>query len=72
MTKTYPFKNKKIKPEFVGNTNKVRMRIVDQTSLDTLLTHDSISLNNYKILDMLASDYNASGMVGIRASNYCR
>ena len=70
MTKTYPFKNKKVKPEFVGNTNKVRMRIVDQTSLDTLLTHDSISLNNYKILDMLASDYNKSGMVGIKASNY--
>tara|TARA_R100001480_G_scaffold105345_1_gene107813 strand:+ start:6798 stop:7259 length:462 start_codon:yes stop_codon:yes gene_type:complete len=70
MTKTYPFNNKNVKPEFVGNSNKVRMRIVDQTCLDTLLTHDSISLDNYKILDKLASDFNLSGMVGIKASNY--
>ena len=70
MTKTFPFKNRKVKPEFVGNTNKVRMRVVDQTSLDTLLTNDSISLNNFKILDRLASDYNKSGMVGVKASNY--
>jgi len=70
MTKTYPFNNRNIKPEFIGNSNKVRMRIVDQTSLDTLLTNDSISLNDYKILDRLASDYNKSGMVGIKATNF--
>ena len=70
MTKTYPFNKKNVKPEFIGNSNKVRLRVIDQTCLDTLLLNDSISLNNYKILDMLASDYNKSGMVGIKASNY--
>jgi len=70
MTKTFPFNNKKVKPEYIGNTNKVRIRIIDQTSLDTLLTNDSISLNNYKILDRLASDYNKSGLVGVKASSY--
>ena len=46
------------------------MRVIDQTCLDTLLLNDSISLDHYKILDMLASDFNLSGMVGVKASNY--
>lgn len=70
MTKTYPFDKKNVKPEFIGNSNKVRLRVVDQTCLDTLLLNDSISLDHYKILDMLASDFNLSGMVGVKASNY--
>jgi len=70
MTKTYHFDNKTVKPEFIGKTNKVRMRVVDQTCLDTLLLNDSISLDNYMILDKLQMDYNRSGMVGIKASNY--
>lgn len=70
MTKTYPFDKKNVKPEFIGNSNKVRLRVIDQTCLDTLLLNDSISLDHYKILDMLASDFNLSGMVGVKASNY--
>ncbi len=70
MTKTYHFDNKTVKPEFIGKTNKVRMRVVDQTCLDTLLLNDSISLDNYVILDKLQMDYNRSGLVGIKASNY--
>jgi len=70
MTKTYHFENKTVKPEFIGKSNKVRMRVVDQTCLDKLLLHDSISLDHFMILDKLQMDYNRSGMVGIRASNY--
>ena len=70
MTKTYHFDNKTVKPEFIGKTNKVRMRVVDQTCLDTLLLNDSISLDNYMVLDKFQMDYNISGMVGIKASNY--
>ena len=50
MTKIYHF-NKTIQPEFVGKTNKVRMRIVDQTCLDTLLRNTVLSLNHFMILD---------------------
>ena len=75
---TYHFKkkdvylrdNKTIKPEFVGNTNKVRMRVVDQTTLDTLLLKDTIILSDYKIIEKLQIDYNRSGMVGVKASSY--
>jgi len=70
MTKTYHFNKQTVKPEFIGKSNKVRMRVVDQTCLDTLLLNDSISLDNYKILDKFQMDYNVSGMVGIRASSY--
>jgi len=70
MTKTYHFDNKTVKPEFIGKTNKVRMRVVDQTCLDTLLLNDSISLDNYMVLDKFQMDYNISGMIGIKASNY--
>lgn len=70
MTKTYPFNKKNVKPEFIGNSNKVRLRVIDQTCLDTLLLNDSISLDDYKILDLLASDFNVSGMVGVKAINY--
>ena len=48
----------------------VRVRIVDQTCLDTLLMDDSISLDDYKIIDKFYSDYCRSGFVGIRATNY--
>ena len=48
----------------------VRVRIVDQTCLDTLLMDDSISLNDYKIIDKFYSDYCRSGFVGVRATNY--
>lgn len=69
MTKIYHF-NKTIQPEFVGKTNKVRMRVVDQTCLDTLLLKHILSLNHFMILDKFQMDYNRSGMVGVRASNY--
>ena len=32
--------------------------------------HDSISLDNYKILDRFYSDFCKAGFVGIKASNY--
>ena len=70
MTKTYHFDNKTVKPEFIDKTNKVRMRVVDQTCLDKLLLHDSISLDDFMVLDKFQMDYNRSGMVGIKASNY--
>ena len=62
--------NKTIKPEFLGKSNKVRMRVVDQTTLDALLLNDTIMLSDYKIIDMLQSDYNRSGMVGVKAISY--
>jgi len=68
--KFYQRDHRKIKPEFVGNTNKVRMRVVDQTILDTLLLTDTIMLSDYKILDKLQGDYNKSGMVGVKATSY--
>ena len=52
--KVYIRDHKVIKPEFVGKSNKVRMRVVDQTTLDTLLLTDTIMLmitkfwTNYK------------------------
>jgi hypothetical protein len=58
------------KAEFIGNTNKARIKILDQTCLDWLLTHDSISLDNYKILDRFYSDFCKAGFVGVKASNY--
>lgn len=58
------------KAEFVGNTNKARIKILDQTCLDRLLMYDSISLENYRIMDRLYADYCKSGFVGVRASNY--
>ena len=58
------------KAEFVGNTNKARIKILDQTCLDRLLMHDSISLENYRIMDRLYVDYCKSGFFGVRASNY--
>lgn len=70
MKKTISHFNKTIKPEFVDKTNKVRMRVVDQTCLDMLLLNDSISLNDFRILDKFQMDYNRSGMIGIKASSY--
>ena len=75
---TYQFKkkdvylrdNKTIKQVFVGNTNNLRMRVVDQTTLDTLLLKDTIILSDYKIIEKLQIDYNRSGMVGVKASSY--
>jgi hypothetical protein len=66
----YQRDNKTIKPEFIGNSNNVRLRVVDQTNLDTLLLNDIITLKNFKSLDMLLGDYNRSGMVGVKATNY--
>jgi hypothetical protein len=68
--KTYPFKKNNVKPEFIGKSNEVRLRIVDQTCLDKLLLNDSMSLDDYMVLDALQMDYIRSGMVGIKASNY--
>ena len=62
--------NKTIKAEFVKNTNKVRMKVVDQTLLDTLLVTNTIMLSDYKVLDKLQGDFNRSGMVGVKASDY--
>tara|TARA_R100001369_G_scaffold14805_1_gene29527 strand:+ start:3767 stop:4216 length:450 start_codon:yes stop_codon:yes gene_type:complete len=70
MKKMMTFRSKNVKPEFIGKSNKVRLRVVDQTCLDTLLLNDSISLDDYKVLDLLAMDFNLSGMVGIKASSY--
>jgi len=56
-TKTYHFDNKTVKPEFVGKSNKVRMRVVDQTCLDKLLLDDSISLDDFMVLDKFQMDY---------------
>ena len=70
MMKTYLFNKKNIRPEFIGNTNKVRMRIVDQTCLDGLLLNDSISLDDFNVLDKFQMDFNRSGMIGVRASSY--
>jgi len=61
---------KSLRAEFIGNSNKTRVRVVDQTCLDRLLMNDSISLDQYKTLDMLYSDFCKSGFVGIKASNY--
>jgi len=58
------------KAEFYGNGNKARIKIIDQTSLDRLLMHDSISLQNYKILDKVYTDYCKSGFFGVKASSY--
>ena len=70
MMKKFHFNNKTVKPEFVGNSNKVRMRVIDQTCLDKLLLNDSISLENFMVLDKFQMDYHKSGMVGVRASSY--
>ena len=68
--KIYIRDHKAIKPEFVGKSNKVRMRVVDQTTLDTLLLTDTIMLYDYKVLDKLQGDYNKSGLVGVKATTY--
>jgi hypothetical protein len=59
-----------LKAEFIGNSNKVRVRVVDQTCLDRLLMHDSISLQQYKTIDLLFSEFNKAGMIGVKATNY--
>ena len=66
----YQRDNKTLKPEFIGNTNNVRMRVVDQTVLDKLLLSDTICLRHFKTLDKLLGDYNKSGLVGVKAMNY--
>tara|TARA_Y100001958_G_C20858694_1_gene297921 strand:+ start:12 stop:485 length:474 start_codon:yes stop_codon:yes gene_type:complete len=66
----YQRDNKTLKPEFIGNTNNVRMRVVDQTVLDKLLLNDTICLSHFKTLDKLLGDYNKSGLVGVKAMNY--
>lgn len=67
---TYLRNQRRIKPEFIGKSNKVRMRVVDQTCLDTLLLSHTIMLSDYSVLDKLQGDYNRSGMVGVKATNY--
>ena len=59
-----------LKAEFIGDTNKVRVRVVDQTCLDRLLMNDSISLDQYKSVDVLFSEFNKAGMIGVKATNY--
>jgi hypothetical protein len=49
-----------LKAEFIGNTNKVIVRVVDQTCLDRLLMNDSISLDQYKSVDVLFSEFQQS------------
>ena len=66
----YQRDNKTLKPEFIGNTNNVRMRVVDQNVLDKLLLNDTICLSHFKTLDKLLGDYNKSGLVGVKAMNY--
>lgn len=66
----YQRDNKTLKPEFIGNTNNVRMRVVDQTVLDKLLLNNVICLSHFKTLDKLLGDYNKSGLVGVKAMNY--
>ena len=66
----YQRDNKTLKPEFIGNTNNVRMRVVDQNVLDKLLLNNVISLSHFKTLDKLLGDYNKSGLVGVKAMNY--
>ena len=66
----YQRDNKTIKPEFIGNTNNVRMRVVDQNVLDKLLLNNVICLSHFKTLDKLLGDYNKSGLVGVKAMNY--
>ena len=76
MKKKYHSKNvyqrdtKTLKPEFIGNTNNVRMRVVDQNVLDKLLLNNVICLSHFKTLDKLLGDYNKSGLVGVKAMNY--
>ena len=66
----YQRDNKTLKPEFIGNTNNVRMRVVDQNVLDKLLLSNVICLSHFKTLDKLLGDYNKSGLVGVKAMNY--
>lgn len=66
----YQRDNKTLKPEFIGNTNNVRMRVVDQNVLDKLLLNNVICLSHFKTLDKLLADYNKSGLVGVKAMNY--
>ena len=66
----YQRDNKTLKPEFIGNTNNVRMRVVDQNVLDKLLLNNVICLSHFKTLDKLLGDYNKSGLVGVKAKNY--
>ena len=66
----YQRDNKTLKPEFIGNTNNVRMRVVDQNVLDKLLLSGVICLSHFKVIDKLLGDYNKSGMVGVKAMNY--
>tara|TARA_R100001015_G_C4616288_1_gene172412 strand:+ start:77 stop:544 length:468 start_codon:yes stop_codon:yes gene_type:complete len=68
--KTYLHHNKELKPEFIGNTNAVRMRVVNQTILDTLLLNDTIMLSHYKVIERLQSDFNVSGLVGVKAMSF--
>ena len=66
----YQRDNKTLKPEFIGNTNNVRMRVVDQNVLDKLLLNNVICLSHFKTLDKQIGDYNKSGLVGVKAMNY--
>ena len=66
----YQRDNKTLKPEFIGNTNNVRMRVVDQNVLDKLLLNNVICLSHFKTLDKLLGDYNKSGLIGVKAMNY--
>ena len=66
----YQRDNKTLKPELIGNTNNVRMRVVDQNVLDKLLLNNVICLSHFKTLDKLLGDYNKSGLVGVKAMNY--
>ena len=63
-------KHHSLKAEFIGSSNEVRFRVVDQSTLDKLLMNDSISLDQYKCLDNLYSDFHRAGLIGIKASNY--
>jgi hypothetical protein len=63
-------KHHSLKAEFIGSSNEVRFRVVDQSTLDKLLMNDSISLDQYKCLDNLYSDFHKAGLIGVKASNY--
>lgn len=47
-----------------------RVRVKDQTELDSMLMHEHISADQYFVLDMFANDLYKAGLVGIKAQSY--
>jgi hypothetical protein len=59
-----------LRPEFLGKGHSLRLKVIDQNILDKLLNDEVVSIDQYMVIDRLASDYYKANLSGVKASSY--